>query len=214
MLYRIYSQVYEKRETSVFVETKHLQITKHLRKNAVFILLSDNILKFYLIWVQRSRYSVIHTCELLASAEARPTPEGDAARFACDILFCTCSSIVICLLNFLKPSRFGLLLSLVFVFFSLIPLLISFNNALCEFGFSDSKMNCPLFFTTADVVMIGLDLKLHSFFGYYFVANNWNLKKAVRKYKLKKFNRYLDREINNIDIKMKIITIVSTNKMQ
>lgn len=88
-----------------------------------------------------NNFTSLLTCELLASAAAKPTPDGDAAILACDILFCTCSSIVICLLNFLKPSKFGLLLSFVFVFFSFTPFEISFSKALCEFGFSDSNMN-------------------------------------------------------------------------
>lgn len=111
----------------------------------------------------RARYNGVlsdYVFTIIKFTSATEAPDGDAARFACDIDFCTCSSIVIWRLNFLRPSKFGLLLSFVLVFFNLTPLLISFNSSLWEFGFSDSKINWSLFFTTVALVIIGFDLRI------------------------------------------------------
>lgn len=78
---------------------------------------------------------------------------------AIDTDFCICSSMVICLLNFLNPSMNGLLLSFVFTFFKALPCLISLSNSLWAFCFSLSYRNLP----SVNLVFgsNGWDLSLH-----------------------------------------------------
>lgn len=86
-------------------------------------------------------------------------------NWARDSDFWICSSMVICLRNFRKPWRTGLLRSFVFVGFNLMPPWICWSSALCvvlELAFSDSYTNCPFICVMVSDFRIGFDRSLHS----------------------------------------------------